>query len=191
MSWLGPIPIIATMTEHMDPEDDYVMITDAEEHMRMKAAARQKSAEDTRAKLRALSRQLEQAKISAARPANAATEQEHAGLMNELEDTRMGLGKAINDGEGLLASREAELLRLREQERVLEDKDVALDHNLDSTTLRLQICRSLGFEPVLDEAGTVIKMLVRSESNEVHSVRLDDHKSDVEYTQLFWDLASS
>jgi hypothetical protein len=40
------------MTDHMDPEDDYVMITDAEEHMRMKAAARQKSAEDTRGKLR-------------------------------------------------------------------------------------------------------------------------------------------
>ena len=40
------------MNEHMDPEDDYVMITDAEEHMRMKAAARQKSAEDTRAQLR-------------------------------------------------------------------------------------------------------------------------------------------
>jgi hypothetical protein len=40
------------MNEHMDPEDDYVMITDAEEHMRMKAAARQKTAEDTRAQLR-------------------------------------------------------------------------------------------------------------------------------------------
>jgi hypothetical protein len=36
----------------MDPEDDYAMITDAEEHMWMKAAARQKSAEDTRGKLR-------------------------------------------------------------------------------------------------------------------------------------------
>lgn len=40
------------MNEHMDPEDDYVMITDAEEHMRMKTAARQKTAEDTRAQLR-------------------------------------------------------------------------------------------------------------------------------------------
>ena len=81
----------------------------------------------------ALSRQLEQAKISAARPANVPIEQEHARLMNELEDTRMGLGKAINDGEGLLASKEAELLRLREEERALEDKDVASDHDLDST----------------------------------------------------------
>ena len=40
------------MNEHMDPEDDYVMITDAEEHMRMKAVGRQKSAEDTRIQLR-------------------------------------------------------------------------------------------------------------------------------------------
>lgn len=81
----------------------------------------------------ALSRQLEQSKISATRPANVATEQEHVGAMNELEDTRMGLCKAINDGEGLLASKEAELVRLREEERQLEDKDVASDHDLDST----------------------------------------------------------
>lgn len=40
------------MNEHMNPEDDYVMITDAEEHMRMKAAARQKVADETRAQLR-------------------------------------------------------------------------------------------------------------------------------------------
>lgn len=53
--------------------------------------------------------------------------------MNALEDKRMGLGKAINDTEGLLLSKETELLRLREEERLLEDKDVALDHDLDST----------------------------------------------------------
>ena len=87
----------------------------------------------------ALSRQLEQAKISGAQSANAITEQEHPGLINELEDTGMGLGKVINHGEGLLASKEAELLSLREQERALEDKEVALDHNLDSTTWVLSI----------------------------------------------------
>lgn len=74
--------------------------------------------------------------------------------------------------------------------------------------LRLQICRSLGFEPVLDKRGNVAKILVRectplvvcpsyhvqtsgSESNEVHSVTFDEQKSDVEYAQLLWDLASS
>lgn len=45
-------PIIATMTQHMDPEDDYVMITDAEEHIKLKAAARQKAAEESRNILR-------------------------------------------------------------------------------------------------------------------------------------------
>jgi len=35
----------------MDPEDDYVMITDAEEHMKMKAAARLKAAEESRAQI--------------------------------------------------------------------------------------------------------------------------------------------
>ncbi|KAF8590528.1 hypothetical protein K439DRAFT_1657306 [Ramaria rubella] len=179
------------MTEHMNPEDDYVMITDAEEQMRMKAATKQQLAEDTRSQLRALSRQLEQAKISAARPPNVATEQEHVEMMNELEDSRMSLVKAINDGEGLLASKEAELLRLREEERTLEDKDITSDHELDSTALRLQIFRSLGFEPVLDETGSVAKILVRSESNEVHSVIPNEHRTDIECVQLLWNLASS
>lgn len=40
------------MNEHIDPEDDYVMITDAEEHMKMKMAARTKAAEETRTQLR-------------------------------------------------------------------------------------------------------------------------------------------
>ncbi|KAF8520211.1 hypothetical protein BU17DRAFT_89209 [Hysterangium stoloniferum] len=190
MSWLGPIPIIATMNEHMDPEDDYVVITNAEEHMKMKAAARQKVSDETHAKLRALSRHLEQAKVSASRPSNIPTEQEHLSSMNDIEDTRMGLGKAINDAEGLLASKEAELLRLRDEERAFENMDVTSDHELDSTALRLQICRSLGFEPILDKHGNVAKILVRSESNEVHSVTFDGHQSDAYYTQMLWDLAS-
>jgi len=190
MSWLGPISIIATMNEHMDPEDDYVVITNAEEHMKMKAAARQKVAEETHAKLRALSRQLEQAKVSASRPSNIPTEQVHVSSMNDIEDTRMGLGKAINDSEGFLASKEAELLRLRDEERAFENMDVTSDHELDSTALRLQLCRSLGFEPILDKQGNVAKILVRSESNEVHSVTFDGRHSDAYYTQMLWDFAS-
>jgi len=98
--------------------------------------------------------------------------------MNELEDKHVGLVKAINDGEGLLATKEAELVRLRDEERALEDKDVASSHDLDSTayvsppviyhlpselacSLRLQICRSLGFEPVIDKEGNLLKILVR------------------------------
>lgn len=60
---------------------------------------------------------------------------------------------------------------------------------------------------MLDKTRNVVKILVReysvlcpcrfahqmlgSESNEVHSVKLDGQKSDAEYTQLLWDLASS
>lgn len=81
----------------------------------------------------ALSRQLEQAKLGATRPGNVPAESEHVALINELEDSRMGLGKAIVDAEGLLATKEVELLRLREEERALEGGDASVDHNLDST----------------------------------------------------------
>ncbi|KIJ44143.1 hypothetical protein M422DRAFT_47619 [Sphaerobolus stellatus SS14] len=190
MSWLSPLEIIARLNDIIDPEQDYVMITEAEEFMKSKAAVRLKATEESRAQISSLNREVQKAKLSATRPPGVPNEKEHIAMMNELEDQRLQFGKMINDGEGLLASKEAELMRLREEERALEDKDVASDHDLDSTALRLQICRSLGFEPVMKD-GNVVKILVRSESNEVHTVSFKDGKSEQDHTQLLWELASS
>lgn len=62
--------------------------------------------------------------------------QAHATALNELDGTRLSLAKAISDAEGLAASKEAELARLKEEARQLEEYDPALEHEreLDGTT---------------------------------------------------------
>lgn len=104
----------------------------------------------------------------------------HSAILNELDATRLSLVKAINDTEGLLASKEAELSRLKEEIRVLEKEDPASEHESDPTAydfcslevtfpkltsclrLRLAMYKGLGFEPILDKSGVVTKMLVRT-----------------------------
>ena len=51
--------------------------------------------------------------------------------MNDLDATRLSLAKAINDAEGALAGKEAELTRLKEETRAVEMSDPAAEHDLD------------------------------------------------------------
>lgn len=93
----------------------------------------------------------------------------------------MSLYKAINDAESALAGKEAELARLKEEMRTLEESDPAAEHDLDATAcvftlgnlllklplirvyrLRLSMYKGLGFEPVADRDGRVTKMLIRT-----------------------------
>lgn len=53
--------------------------------------------------------------------------------MNDLDATRLSLAKAINDAEGALAGKEAELTRLKEETHALEVSDPAAEHDLDAT----------------------------------------------------------
>jgi kinetochore protein Spc24 len=48
--------------------------------------------------------------------------------LNEQDVNRFQLAKAINEAEGLLASKEAELTALNEETRVLEESDPAMEH---------------------------------------------------------------
>lgn len=75
-------------------------------------------------------------------------------------------------------------------------------------SLRLRMYRGLGFEPILDKHGKIIKMLVReycyaiygtfceltsskgAQSGDIHTVEFTNDKTDAEYTRLLWKLAS-
>lgn len=76
----------------------------------------------------ALSRILDTARVSATRPSTVPTAAQHAATLNDLDATRLSLAKAINDAESSLASREAELASLKEEARVLEECDPAVEH---------------------------------------------------------------
>ncbi|TBU32250.1 hypothetical protein BD309DRAFT_923446 [Dichomitus squalens] len=183
------VKAIREMVPIIDPEDDYLTIAAAEEQMALKQDARQKELHDAHAKLKQLAKVLEAARVSATRPSTIPSAEEHVAHMNDLDATRLSLAKAINDAEGALAGKEAELARLKEETRVLETSDPAADHDLDATTLRLALYKGLGFEPIMDKGG---RMLVRAESGDVHCLTFDDRKkSDEEYANELWRLASS
>lgn len=79
-------------------------------------------------RISALSRILDAARTSSARPPTVPTAAQHADTLNDLDATRLSLAKAINDAESSLASREAELASLKEEARVLEECDPAAEH---------------------------------------------------------------
>ncbi|KAI0336328.1 hypothetical protein GY45DRAFT_1291007 [Cubamyces sp. BRFM 1775] len=185
------VKAIREMVSIIDPEDDYLTIAAAEEQMAMTHDARQKDLHDAHAKVKQLAKVLEAARVSATRPSTIPSADEHAAHMNDLDATRLSLAKAINDAESALAGKEAELARLKEETRSLESSDPAAEHELDATALRLAMYKGLGFEPIVDKEGRIAKVLVRANSGDVHCVTFDRHRSDAEYTQLLWKLASS
>lgn len=71
--------------------------------------------------------------MSSTRPSTVPSAEAHAATLNELDATRLSLAKAINDAESALASKEAELARLKEELQALEASDSAAEHDLDAT----------------------------------------------------------
>lgn len=55
-------------------------------------------------------------------------------MLNELDSLRSSLAKSINDGEGTIANKEAELGRLKEEWAQQEASDPAMGHELDGTS---------------------------------------------------------
>lgn len=71
------------------------------------------------------------ARASAARPADIPTTAEHVKRMNELDGNRFNLFKSIKEAEETLASKEAELSRLKDDLKLLEARDVVDEVELD------------------------------------------------------------
>jgi len=185
--------LIHDMLPIMNPDEDYLTIVAAEEKIASSEAKRKKELEEGHAHLKSLTRVLEAARISCTRPSSFPSEEAHAATMNELDSSRLSLAKAISDAETLAANREAELSRLKDEARQLEVYDPAAEHEkeLDGSALRLAIFKGMGFEPIVEKDGSINKMLVRSQSGDVHIVDFSDGKTDFEYTQLIWRLVNS
>lgn len=185
------VKLIKEMTTIIDPADDYLTITAAEEQMKINYAKAKRENDEAYSNLKALSRVLEAARKSSARPPDVATPEQHAARLNELDTTRISLAKALRDAENSLASKEAELAALKEGARALEESDPAQihQHEIDGTTIRLQIFRGMGFDLVLDNGGVASTMFIRAESGDVHT--LTPCSSDYHSVEQAWKLASS
>lgn len=63
--------------------------------------------------------------------------------MNALDETRLSLIKAINDAEGALAGKEAELARVQEELKNLKESDPSAEHNLNATACVASFCLAI------------------------------------------------
>ncbi|KAF5365727.1 hypothetical protein D9758_003131 [Tetrapyrgos nigripes] len=182
---------IQAMAAMIDPEEDYMTIVDAEEKFADSEAKRKKELEEAYSRLKSLSKILEAARVSSTRPKSVLSAEAHTATLNELDSSRLSLAKSISDAEGLLASREAELAALKEETQGLEVYDPAIEHvkELDGTAIRLQIYKGLGFEPAVEKNTNAAKILVCSQSGDIHSVPLASASIDV--TRQVWKLAAS
>ncbi|KIJ69337.1 hypothetical protein HYDPIDRAFT_36407 [Hydnomerulius pinastri MD-312] len=185
------IKLIREMTTIIDPADDYLTITAAEEQMKINYARAKKDNDEAYANLKSLTRVLDAARKSSTRPPNVPTVEQHAARLNELDGSRLTLAKAIRDAESSLASKEAELAALKERARALEESDPAQNHQreLDGLALRLKVFKGMGFEPVVSDNGKVTKMLITADSGDVHCATPSG--SDFQTTQLAWKMATS
>ncbi|KAH9934944.1 uncharacterized protein B0H18DRAFT_979087 [Fomitopsis serialis] len=185
------IKAIRDMIPIIDPEEDYLTIAAAEEQMSITEEGRRKEIEEAQSRVRSLARVLDAARVSSTRPSTLPSAEQHGAMMNELDETRLSLIKAINDAEGALAGKEAELARVGDELRNLKESDPSAEHMLDATALRLAMYKGLGFEPIMGQDGRIAKMLIRSITGDVHCVNFDSTKSNKEYADLLWKLASS
>ncbi|KAG8925984.1 hypothetical protein FRC00_003384 [Tulasnella sp. 408] len=137
----------------------------------------------------ALTSKLVSARQSCQRPTSVPSPAAHAQTISKLDAKRFKLVKSIEEGEGALNEKEAEYSRLKAELKELEEKDVTNDVELDGTALNLY--RELGFQWVEDKAsGEAPKVIIRSESDDVHLVPLDGSVRDFELKNRLWELNS-
>ena len=71
--------------------------------------------------------------MSASRPRTVPSEVQHAKLLQDLEELQVSLGKATNEAQDMLRDKEAQVVRMRVEERELELQEETEKHDLDST----------------------------------------------------------
>ena len=81
----------------------------------------------------ALARVLDAARMSSTRPPSVPSAGQHAKRLNHLDAARISLAKALNDADSSVTSKQAELTRLKEELRELEESDSAAEYELDGT----------------------------------------------------------
>ncbi|KAF8497095.1 hypothetical protein F5888DRAFT_1700266 [Russula emetica] len=182
---------IRSITDLVEPEDDCRTITAVHDRIDKETTGRRKELEKAHANLKALARVLDAARTSSTRPPSVPSAERHAGNLNHLDGARLSLAKALNDAESAVASKQAELTRLKEELRQLEESDPAAEHELDGTPLRLQIYRGLGIEPILNDDGELDRVLIKSPSHDIHVVEFGNGTPDDVLVEQVWKLSLS
>ncbi|KAG8929675.1 hypothetical protein FRC01_003945 [Tulasnella sp. 417] len=185
------VPVIHDIRAMCNPVEDINLMKRVAVLMEGSVRQRQEEVEQMRSELKPLTSKLVSARQSCQRPTSVPTPAAHAQTISKLDAKRFKLVKSIEEGEGALNEKEAEYRRLKAELKELEEKDVTNDVELDGTAVRLNLYRELGFQWVEDKASDeASKIIIRSESDDVHLVRLDDSLRDFELKNRLWELNS-
>jgi kinetochore protein Spc24 len=185
------ITILKQVKAFANPVDDLGIVATVQETMEATEAARADERDRIQEELSALSQALMEARSSATRPTNVPSASDHTKKMNGLDGERFNHYKSIKEAEETLASKEAELSRLKDDLKLLEAREVVDEVELDGIALRLKICNDLGFDVVTDKKTGDHKIFIRSDSGDVHCVPFDDQKTPFENSNRLWELSSS
>jgi len=128
---------------------------------------REKTLDDSRTTLRALSRKMEISKQSMEATASTAGRKEHGANMLRLDREKFALAKGINELESSAHGLEGQLARLKEELEQVDGEDPmqsALVEAGDGTLLKLKVYRSLGIDLQEDGAAGYSKAVIRGVS---------------------------
>lgn len=81
-----------------------------------------------------LARLLDAARASSTRPSTVPSEEAHVQTLNNIDAAKLNLAKLINEAEDLVASKEAELSRLKKERGELDCSEPSNNHDLDGST---------------------------------------------------------
>ncbi|KAG9004843.1 hypothetical protein FRB94_002010 [Tulasnella sp. JGI-2019a] len=188
---MGYSPVLREFRNMFTPSEDIDLAKRCAALMQETHAKRKEEEEKLRADEKVLVTKLAAAKKSAQRPANVPSATAHAQSISRLDDQRFALVKAIEEAEGTLNAKEADLSRQKIELKELEEKDVQNDHELDGTVERLSMYRELGFQLVEKTADNPAAIIIRSASDDVHCVNLDGSVPSFELTNRLWKLNST
>lgn len=181
--------LIRSTAEKFSPESDLAVVQNTRETMHRVNDVRAKQQYHSQEELRALTRQLEEARIQATRPNDMEDDREHVETLALKDKEKYQWAKQALELENENHALESQVQTLKAQIEELESQDIKVEDTIDKTTLQLQIYRGLGIELLDDGNGHFVKARIHSNRlNDLNTLALNDKYSPFFYSNYLWEM---
>ncbi|KAG2185014.1 hypothetical protein INT43_000927 [Umbelopsis isabellina] len=181
--------LIRSTAEKFSPESDLAVVQNTRETMHRVNEVRAKQQYHSQEELRALTRQLEEARIQATRPNDMEDDREHVETLAQKDKEKYQWAKQALELENENHALESQVQILKAQIEELESQEVKVEDTIDKTTLQLQIYRGLGIELLDDGNGHFVKARIHSSRlNDLNTLALNDKYSPFFYSNYLWEM---
>ncbi|KAH8548869.1 Spc24 subunit of Ndc80-domain-containing protein [Umbelopsis sp. PMI_123] len=183
--------LIRRTAEKFSPESDLALVQNTRETMQRVNEVRAKQHYHSQEEMRALMRQLEEARIQATRPNDVVDDREHIEALAQKDKEKYHWANQALELENENHTLEAQIQSLRGQIEDMEAQEVKVEDTIDKTTLQLQIYRGLGIELLDDGNGHFVKARIHSTRlNDLNTLPLNDKYSPFFYSNYLWEMCS-